>query len=109
MAKNGNCRVQVKIGEVPHNVDVQLHSTKTELTTEIKEKRCQMQKKRGTSEFRQEDEIFVATCEKQDQRIHKEQQQQQQQQQQQTHSQHYSMTTTITTTTTTTDIQQVDR
>ncbi|XP_047362068.1 phosrestin-2-like isoform X1 [Vespa velutina] len=106
MAENGNCRVQMEIGEVPHNVDVQLHSTKTELkTTEIKEKRCQMQKKRETSEFRQEDEIFVATCEKQEQRIHKEQQQQQQQ----SHSQNFSMTTTITTTTMTTDIQQVDR
>ncbi|XP_015182749.1 PREDICTED: arrestin homolog isoform X2 [Polistes dominula] len=118
MAENGNCRVQVEIGEVSHNVDVQLHSTENEMTSEVKGKRCQMQMKQVTSDLSKEDEICVAPIEEQKQEQKQEQQeekiekrilqmqQQQQQQVQQNNSQNYSTTTTLTATT---DIQQIDK
>ncbi|KAK2586345.1 hypothetical protein KPH14_010637 [Odynerus spinipes] len=90
MAENGDSRVRVEIDEMPRDVYVQLHSTTT-TSTEGKEKRCQTQKIRETSEMCQVDEICVAPCGKQEQRL---------QQQQQAQS-HYSVTTT--------DIQHVDR
>ncbi|KAI4473845.1 hypothetical protein M0804_015134 [Polistes exclamans] len=112
MAENGNCRVQVEIGEVSHNVDVQLHSTENETRSEVKDsKRCQMQIKQVTTDLCKEDEICVAPIEEQEEEEQEKEkrilkQQQQQQQLQQNNSQNYTTTTMITATS---DIQQIDK